>query len=122
MVIGNTLDGMRPPAPAFPRVIDMPKSVTQANPEVRSGFFERRRLRRIRMIVELTHKLISSDMTVSHREAQCLVQCARKAILDLHPEFAERYERVIRPHFERVLAQRWPGAEPLGPGDCELIN
>jgi len=100
----------------------MPKSAIEIKTEVRSGFMERRRLRRIRMIVELTHQLISTDMTVSHREAHCLVLCARKAILDLHPEFEERYERVIRPHFERVLAQRWPGLEPLGPGDCELIN
>jgi|SRR5205085_2347614 len=100
----------------------MPKSQIEIKTEVRSGFIERRRLRRIRMIVELTHKLISSDMTVSHREAQCLVQCARKAILDLHPELEERYERVICPHFERVLAQRWPGLDPLNPGDCELIN
>ena len=100
----------------------MPKPEFQAETEVRSAFFERRRLRRIRMIVELTQNLISSDLTVSHREAQCLVQCARKAILDLHPQFAERYERIIRPHFERILAQRWPGAQPLDPDDCEPIN
>jgi len=48
----------------------MPKSQIEIKTEVRSGFIERRRLRRIRMIVELTHKLISSDMTVSHREAR----------------------------------------------------
>jgi hypothetical protein len=100
----------------------MPKSEVQANTEVRSAFVERRRLRRIRMIVELTHNLISSDMTVCHREAQCLVQCARKAILDLHADFEERYERVIRPHFERVLAERWPAEVPLNPDACELIN
>jgi len=100
----------------------MPKTEPEMITEVRSAFVERRRLRRIRMIVELTHNLIAGDMTVSHREARCLVQCARKAILDLHPEFSDRYERVIRPHFERILAERWPSAEPLNPGDCELVN
>ena len=90
--------------------------------EVRSAFVERRRLRRIRMIVELTHNLISADMTVSYREARCLVQCARKAILDLHPHFEERFERVIRPHFERVLTQRWPTEVPLSPDDCDVVN
>jgi len=74
------------------------------------------------MIVELTHNLISADMTVSYREARCLVQCARKAILDLHPHFEERFERVIWPHFERVLAQRWPHEAPLSPGDCDTVN
>ena len=90
--------------------------------EVRSTFFERRKLRRIRMIVELTLNLIGTDATVSHREARCLVRCARKAILDLHPSFELRYERIIAPHFERVLVQRWPHEAPLSPGDCEMIN
>jgi hypothetical protein len=74
------------------------------------------------MIVELTHNLISSDMTVSHREAQCLVNCARKAILELYPQFEDRYERIVRPHFERVLTQRWPGEAPLTIDPCELVN
>jgi hypothetical protein len=100
----------------------MSKIVIDTTPEVSSMFIERRRLRRIRMIVELTHNLISSDMTVSHREASCLVSCARKAILELYPGFADRYERIIRPHFQRVLAQRWPAEEPLNSDDCGLIN
>jgi hypothetical protein len=108
--------------PRFVRLTDMPKSEFQPIAEVRSAFFERRRLRRIRMIVELTRNLISSDLTVSHREAQCLVNCARKAILDLHPEFADRYERIIRPHFERILAQRWPAARPLEDDGCGVVN
>ncbi|HUP49137.1 MAG TPA: hypothetical protein VNA04_10150 [Thermoanaerobaculia bacterium] len=63
------------------------------------------------MIVELTHNLISSDSAVSHREARCLVDCARKAIVELHPGFEQRYERLVRPHFERVLQERWPQEE-----------
>jgi hypothetical protein len=74
------------------------------------------------MIVELTHNMISSDTTVSHREALCLINCARKAILDLHPSFEERYERIVRPHFETVVAQRWPHESPLNPGAFELVN
>jgi len=101
----------------------MPKPEFQQSASLRSAFFERRRLRRIRMIIELTRNLISSDMTVSYREAQCLVNCARKAILDLNPQFAERYERIVRPHFERILAQRWPAAHLLDDGDdCGVVN
>ena len=90
--------------------------------EVRSAFFERRRLRRIRMIVELTMNLIGGDETVTYREACCLIDCARKAILELHPSFEERYERVVRPHFERLLAERWPQADLLRPTGDELVN
>jgi len=90
--------------------------------EVRSSFFERRRRRRIRMIVELTLNLIGTDLTVSHREARCLVRCARKAILDLHPGFTLRYERIIRPHFERILAERWPNEPALDDDCCDVVN
>lgn len=100
----------------------MPKYVSELSSEPRSAFLERRKLRRIRMIVELTHNLISSDMTVSHREARCLVDCARKAILDLHPAFSDRFERVVRPHFERVLATRWPSEPSLDDCDCSVVN
>lgn len=100
----------------------MPKSETQPAPEQRSAFVERRRLRRIRMIVELTHNLISSDMTVSHREARCLVDCARKAIIELHPAFENRYERVVRPHFERVLQERWPEEELRYAHTGDVVN
>ncbi|HEX6179550.1 MAG TPA: hypothetical protein VF057_14395 [Thermoanaerobaculia bacterium] len=79
--------------------------------ETRSAYVERRRIRRIRMIVELTHNLISSDINVSHREARSLVECARKAIVELHPAFEGRYERLVRPYFERVLQERWPQEE-----------
>ena len=90
--------------------------------EVRSSFFERRKLRRIRMIVELTLNLIGTDTTVSHREARCLVRCARKAILDLHPGFEQRYEHSIKPYFERVLAERWPHEQALDDDCSGLVN
>lgn len=74
------------------------------------------------MIVELTLNLISSDRTVSHREARCLVECARKAILEIFPGFEDRYERIVQPHFDRVLHQRWPNEEIRFTGRCELVN
>lgn len=100
----------------------MPKFEIDSAAESRSAFYERRRLRRIRMIAELTLNLITSDRTVSHREARCLVQCARKAILELHPSFADRFERIVQPHFERVLAQRWPDEELHYTSPSELVN
>lgn len=108
---------------AFPAVeLTMPKFEMELLPEVRSAFVERRRLRRIRMIVELTLNLISSDMTVSHREARSLVACAQKAILELYPGFANRYEGVVRPHFERVLQERWPEEELRHSHAGEVVN
>jgi len=87
-----------------------------------ASFVERRKMRRIRMTVALTHNLISSDMTVSYREARCLIDCARKALLELYPQFGDGFERIVRPHFERVLASRWPGEQPLDDFECDVIN
>ena len=74
------------------------------------------------MIVELTLNLISCDKKVSHREARSLVSCARKAILDLHPTFESRYERVVGPAFNRVLAARWPAEEALYNVSSDIVN
>ena len=103
-------------------VTAMPKFEYESQTETNSAFFERRRLRRIRMIVELTLNLISSDRTVSHREARCLVDCARKAIMELFPGFEERYECIVQPHFDRVLQQRWPNEELPYTSPRELVN
>lgn len=100
----------------------MPKFEYEAHTETPPGFVERRRLRRVRMIVELTLNLISSDRTVSHREARCLVGCARKAILDIFPGFEGRYERIVQPYFDRVLQQRWPEEELRYTDPHETVN
>jgi len=100
----------------------MPKFEYESQTEPSSAFFERRRLRRVRMIVELTLNLISSDRTVSHREARCLVDCARKAIMELFPGFGTRYDRIVQPHFDRVLQQRWPEEELHYSNPYETVN
>jgi hypothetical protein len=100
----------------------MSKFISEHATEPHSAFYERRRLRRIRMIVDLTLNLISSDMTVSHREARCLVDCARKAILEIFPTFAARYDGVILPQFERVLHERWPAEELRFSHAGEMVN
>jgi hypothetical protein len=100
----------------------MPKFQYESHSEPGSLPFERRRLRRVRMIVELTLNLISSDRTASHREARCLVDCARKAILELVPAFESRYERIVRPYFDRVLQQRWPEEELQYADPFETVN
>ncbi|MFZ2490116.1 MAG: hypothetical protein WA208_01395 [Thermoanaerobaculia bacterium] len=100
----------------------MPKFDYEPISESHSAFIERRRLRRIRMIVELTLNLISSDRTVSYREARSLVGCARKAVLEIFPGFDAQYEQVVQPHFDRVLQLRWPDEELRIFDSHELVN
>ena len=100
----------------------MPKFEMEQTLETRSAYVERRRLRRMRMIVELTANLISSDSTVSHREARCLVDCARKAVVELYPGFSRRFDDVVLPHLERILQQRWPDEELRYAHTGETVN
>jgi len=83
---------------------------------------KRRRLRRLRMIVDLTSNMIRSDLTLNAREARCLVNCARKAILELLPEYEEDYDLLVAPKFERILWERWPSEHHSYSGAHELIN
>ncbi|MDQ3282945.1 MAG: hypothetical protein M3Q69_16210 [Acidobacteriota bacterium] len=100
----------------------MPKFEYESHTQNDTALFERRRVRRVRMIVELTLNLISSDRTTTHREARSLVDCARKAILELVPGFQLRYERIVKPHFDRVLQQRWPEEELRYSDPFETVN
>lgn len=89
-------------------------------------FGERRKLRRVRMIVDLTSALISRDASISYREARCLIDCAEKAIFELLPNYQLNFERHIRPTFDRILRDRWPveTSAPLRSGreHGELVN
>lgn len=73
-----------------------------------SLFERRRRARRVRMIVDLTAKIIHSDDSMTYREARSLVICARKAILDLLPQYEEQFEKKIVPQFDQIIGHRWP--------------
>ena len=74
-------------------------------------FDERRRVRRVRMIVELTAGMISRNEELSYREARCLVECAQKSIQSLSPAFAVEFDLSIRPELERMIRDRWPFEE-----------
>ena len=82
---------------------------------------ERRKLRRVRMITELTLNLLRHESTLSYREARCLVDCARKAICELMPRFDRRFEGTILPHLERILNERWP-YEQIERHTSEMVN
>ena len=87
------------------------------------SFFERRRrVRRVRMIVDLTANIIHGDDSMTYREATSLVTCARKAILELMPHYEERFERVIRPRFDALIHQRWPLEHVGSSQSAELVN
>lgn len=71
------------------------------------------------MIVDVTTSLIQYDDSLTHREARCLIECARKAIEELFPELSLHLDTSLLPKFEQILRSRWPLDEVSA---CELVN
>ena len=87
-----------------------------------SSFEERRRSRRAKMILELTADLIRNDSHLTHREARSLVDCARKAIGGISPEYHFEFDARIAPDLERIIRDRWPVEELPYSAQYELVN
>lgn len=63
---------------------------------------EGRRLRRLRMVVDLTTSVLM-QARLSRSEAEDLVSAARGRILDLFPDKESTYELILAPRFARLL-------------------
>lgn len=100
----------------------MERSQSQASSQAQSFFEQRRRVRRVRMIVELTSNLIQNDISLTHREARCLLQCARKAIVELIPAYNTKFDLLVAPRLNRVMRERWPIEESRVNRPLELVN
>ncbi len=68
---------------------------------------ERRCRRRVRFLVDLTAACLMQDATMSLGEAVRMVQSLRGAVLQLFPGSGPTFDLVVRPRFERILAERW---------------
>ncbi len=74
------------------------------------------------MIVDLTRSLLQRNPELSHREARCLVDCARRSIIDLSPTFHDEFDRVVLPQLEQIIQERWPVEESMSHQWHELVN
>ena len=77
---------------------------------------ENERLRRLRLIVDLTIARLYQDPTLSMLDGLEHVERCREAALQLFPDKELVFELVLRPRFERVLRQRWPHEVPAEVG------
>ena len=100
----------------------MSKPAAVSSHQLTSVFERRRRVRRMRMIVDVTTSLIEFDDSLTHREACCLIDCARRAIEELFPDMAGQIDASLTPRFERVLRTRWPQEDFRLNSPQELVN
>ncbi|HUK12141.1 MAG TPA: hypothetical protein VLW17_02475 [Thermoanaerobaculaceae bacterium] len=79
------------------------------------GLEEERRLRRLRLLVDVTAQVLAEDQKLNFCEALRLIDAARTAALRLFPDKHETFELVIRPRLERIVHERFriPSMAPV---------
>ena len=65
---------------------------------------EKRRLRQLRMVVDLTCNLLMQGR-LPRDEAEDLVAAARRRALELFPDKEETYELILAPRFARLVRE-----------------
>jgi hypothetical protein len=76
---------------------------------------EQHRIRRVRLLVDVTAQVLSEDERLTFCEALRLIEAARTAVLRLFPEKDDTFNLVIRPRLERIVHERFqiPSVSPV---------
>jgi hypothetical protein len=76
-------------------------------PEVAALAEENRRLRELRIMVDLTTAILRQGR-LDRAEAQALVAAARRRILELFPDKESTYDLILAPRFARLVGEFAP--------------
>lgn len=68
---------------------------------------ENKRIRRFRVLVDLTRSVIYQDATLKHSEACQMVMNLRKVVSVLFPGKEGTFDLILWPRFDRVLRERF---------------
>ena len=68
---------------------------------------EERRLRRLRLLVDVTAQVLAEDESLTFCEALRLIEAARTASTRLFPDKEPTFDLVIRPRLERIVHERF---------------
>ncbi len=68
---------------------------------------EQHRIRRMRLLVDVTAQVLSEDERLTFCEALRLIEAARTAVLRLFPDKDDTFNLVIRPRLERIVHERF---------------
>lgn len=68
---------------------------------------ERRRLARLRLLVDLTVSELYQDRALTLSEARLLIRSTERAVLAMFPGQQSTFDLLLLPRFERILFERW---------------
>lgn len=68
---------------------------------------ERKKIRRLQLLVNLTTSTLYQDTSLTLEEARQIVRNTEKAVLNLFPDKQFTFDLLLLPRFERILYERW---------------
>lgn len=68
---------------------------------------EQRRIRQLRLLVDVTAQMLAEDESLALCEALRLVEAARNAALRLFPDKGDTFDLIIRPRLENIIQERF---------------
>lgn len=68
---------------------------------------EEEKIRRLRILVDLTSSVLYQDSVLSLQEAREIIRGTEKAILKMFPGKQFTFDLVLLPRFTRILRERW---------------
>ncbi len=76
---------------------------------------EEQRVRRLRLLVDVTAQVLAEDTNLTFCEALRLIDAARTASMRLFPDKEQTFDLVIRPRLERIVLERFriPSLAPV---------
>lgn len=67
---------------------------------------EARRMRRLRVLVDLTSAILRQQDPLTEEEARALIAATRASVLTLFPGSEHTFNLILAPRFERILQER----------------
>ncbi len=69
---------------------------------------EQKRLRRLRLVVDLTASVLSQEPALTLEDARDLIRRAENAVVNLFPGSHRQFDLLIRPRLARIVDERFP--------------
>ena len=86
--------------------MDGQRLAAPADPEALAD--EQKRLRRLRLVVDLTASVLSQEPALTLEDAWEMIRRAESAVINLFPGSHRQFDLLIRPRLARILDERFP--------------
>jgi len=90
--------------------MDLPQGSTHKNPTLQSEqerLEERKKLRRLQIMVDMVLSTLSQDPNLTLREAFAMISSCKRAALAMFPEKELAFDLIYKPRLERVIDERF---------------